>query len=442
MVRRKGVDGLSTAEATAFIGTMEQGTGWFCFPTKRFKTITLHAFWINQLSRQEAALGALLPHVMQRGTTSWPTFQRMEQTLESLYGASFRADVGKMGDKQLLSFHLEIVNGKYLPGHPDTLTQGLEFLYEVLEQPLTDGQSFVPAIVDQEKDLLRRQIQSLINDKGQYALTRLIEQMADGRAFGLRKLGTIDELDRITPQSLFRHYEAVKGHKPFVLFAVGDVDPKTIERFMARYQTRQADMLEPIAPYTQRFHDRTLIERQNVQQGKVNMGYHTGITLTDLRYPALMMYAGILGGFPHSKLFLNVREKASLAYYAYARVDAALGAMLIGAGIEFEDFDPAIQIIGEQLDAMAQGEISEQEWEFTLRAFENDILSEEDNPSQIIARQLEQILMGGGQSGTALIQALHNVTREQVQEVAKAVSLDTIFFLTQAEDVQRQEEAQ
>lgn len=425
---------MSIAEESEFVGEMHHGTGWYCFPTNRFKTITLHAFWINQLSQEEAALGALLPHVMQRGTKKWPTFQIMEQTLESLYGAAFRADVGKIGDKQLLSFHLEIVSGQYLPGHPDTLALGLEFLQEVLDQPLTEGDGFRAPVVEQEKDLLRRQIQALINDKGQYALTRLVEQMADGRPFGLRKLGRAEDIERITPESLLAYYRQVRHTRPFVLFAVGNVDPEAVRKFMSGTQGETAAGIAPIVPYTQRFHNRTLIERQDVRQGKVDIGYHTGITMTDARYPALMMYAGILGGFPHSKLFLNVRERASLAYYAYARLDAAIGSMLVGAGIEFDDFDPAVRIIGEQLDAMAQGDISDQEWEFTLRAFENDILSEEDSASQMIGRQLEHTLMGGGLSGSGLIQALRAVTVDQVTAVAKMVSLDTVFFLTQSED--------
>ncbi len=425
---------MSLRDNSGFVGGVHHGTGWYCFPTDRFKTITLHAFIVNTLSLDEAALGALLPHVMQRATKRWPTFQSMEQTLESLYGASFRADVGKIGDKQLISFHLEIVNGRFLPGHPDTLHQALDFLQEVLDHPLLGEKGFVPDIVEQEKALLERQIQALINDKGQYALNRLMEAMADGRPFGMRKLGRTEELARATPETLLAYYTRVRHHRPFVLFAVGDVDPRAIEAFALSGSEAVREELEPIAPYTQRFHDRTLIERQDIQQGKVNMGYHTGITMTDSRYPALMMYAGILGGFPHSKLFLNVRERASLAYYAYARLDAALGSMIIGAGIEFQDFDAATRIIKEQLAAMAAGDISDQEWDFTMRAFENDILAEEDSPGQIIARQLEHMLLGGGLSGQPLIAALHDLSRRQVAEVAQDVHLDTVFFLTQNAD--------
>jgi predicted Zn-dependent peptidase len=430
------VDDLSvTAKDKGFVGRTQEGTGWYCFTTPRFKTITLHAFIVNELSVEQTVFGAILPHVLQQGTQKWPTFMQMEQTLEELYGASFRAEVGKLADKQLISIHLEIVNGRYLPGKPDTLSLGLEFLQEVIDHPHVQDGAFPEDVVKQEKDLLQRQILGLINDKGQYAVTRLIEAMADGRRFGLRKLGRVEDLDKITPHTLYDYYQKVHSTHPIILFAVGEIDPRSIEKFMQRYRTGQPRKEpENIEPYTPHFHDRLLTERQDIRQGKLNLGYHTGITLKDVRYPALMMYAGILGGFPHSKLFVNVRERASLAYYAYARLDAVLGYMIVGAGIEFEDFEPARDIIRQQVDAMQRGDISEQEWEFTLRAFDNDILSEEDNPSQLIARHLEHVLLGGGLFGEPLQRALHEVTPEQVKEVARNVSLDTVFFLTRKED--------
>ena len=58
-------------------------------------------------------------------------------------------------------------------------------------------------------------------------------------------------------------------------------------------------------------------ERQNLNQGKLSMGFRTKTRYGDDDYYALMVYNGILGGGAHSKLFSNVREKASLAYYAF-----------------------------------------------------------------------------------------------------------------------------
>ncbi len=414
-----------------FVGDFQNGVGWYVYPTKRFKTISLQAFWVNDLNAETAAQGALLPHVLKRGTRRWPNAMAIEKQLETLYGASFRADVGKIADKQLISVSLDVVHGQHLPGTPDTLEAGLDFLEEILNHPLTpSANQFDAEFVEQEKELLRRQIRGLINDKNQYAMHRLLETMAEGRAFGLRKLGRVEDLDAVDPRSLFQYYQTVRERSPFVLLVVGDVDPKIVESYVREGWSHARRPLGTIEPYTPLHKDQEVIEKKPVRQGKVNWGYSTGHTLVSPEYPALMMYAGVLGGFPHSKLFVNVREKASLAYYAYARIDAALGLMVIGAGIEFEDYEATKRIVAEQLEAMRAGDISDQELEYTQEAFRNDILSEEDTPSQLSGRQMEKLLLGGGLTGDPLIAALRAVSISDIRKIAANIALDTTFFLT------------
>lgn len=415
-----------------FQGTFEAGRGWYCYSTERFKTVTVAAYWVNPLRAQAVSRAALVPHVLRRASERWPTTVAVERRLDDLFGAGFRADVGKVGDQQLLSFQFDIAAGRYLPGHPDTLRAGLDFLREMLYRPLRPDGRFAPAIVEQERELMRRRILALVNDKGQYAVTRLLQIMAGDQGFGLYKLGTVDEVEAITGDALWTEYQALSRKRPALWFVVGDVDPEAVARYFEEEKAEAdvRDPLTPIAPYQGGDRARTVIERQPVQQGKLNLGYHTGIRATDPEYPALVMYAGILGGFPHSKLFLNVREKASLAYYAYSRIDAALGLMVIGAGIEFADFDAATRIIHEQVEAMARGDISDDEMAFTVSALENEIRTEEDSPGQLIGRQLEKVLMGGGLSGEAMIQAVRRVTKREIQAVANRVALDATYFLT------------
>nr|WP_207711456.1 pitrilysin family protein [Sulfobacillus harzensis] len=409
--------------------------GSYVYPTKRFKTVTIYAAWIRELAVSDRAQGAILPHMLRRGTRAWPTRRIMEQQLESLYGASFRADVGKLGDKQLLSFHITVVDGQYLPGKPDTVISALDFLSEVIDHPrLVDG-AFPTDAVEQEKVLVKRQISALINDKGQYALSRLIELVADGERFGLKKLGTPAEVDAVTPDQLVTLLTESRESSPFVFLVVGDVDADRIHQHITQRWSRSYRRdVSTIQPYRGQHQGHTVIERQDVRQGKLNLAYRTQITAKDPDYPALVMYSGILGGFSHSKLFINVRERASLAYYAYSRVDPALALMIIGAGIEFRDYEAARRIIEEQVSAMRSGHISQEEMSFTLKAYENEILSEEDGPGQLIGRQLEQILIGGGLSGPEMIRALGQVRPEDIVRVAQRVELDTVYFLTSEEE--------
>ena len=413
-------------------GHFEHGRGWYCYPTKRFKTLSVYAYWLNPLMPGKASQGALVPQILRRASQSWDSTMLVERRLEELYGASFRAEVGKIGDQQLLSFQFDGVNGRFLPGRPDMLAEGLNFVQEMMYRPrMVDGR-FDAEIFAQEKVLLRRQIQALINDKGQYALNRLVEVLADGQRFGINRLGTLEEAEQLTLEGVWQTYAELQKRRPLVWFVVGDVDPEAVQRAFAA-ASEMAEPQESLATMTTfrpRDQARTVIDHQPVQQGKVNLGYATGITAKDPDYPALVMYVGILGGFPHSKLFMNVREKASLAYYAYARLDAVLGLMMVGAGIEFGDFDAALDIIHQQVELMRQGAISDDEMQFTLSGLTNEIRAENDSPGRIVGRQLERLLVGGGPSGPELIQALSKVTKEDVVRVAQQIRLDATYFLT------------
>ena len=415
-----------------FVGEMGAGGGWYCYPTRQFKTLSVQAFWTNPLKPGEASRAAILPHILRRACQKWASTVAIERELEDLYGASLRAEVGKIGDQQLLSFQFDAVHGQFLPDHPDMLELGMDLLREILYRPLIVQGSFDPTIFEQEKEMLDRQIQALINDKGQYAMHRLVANMAGDQGFGLSRLGTLEETRALDVKGLFDHFQMIRDHNPMLWFVVGDVDPDQVARVFEADPAMQVARrpLPSIPRFVSQAQGRVVVERQAIQQGKVNLGYSTEVTMRDEDYPALVMYAGILGGFPHSKLFVHVREEASLAYYAYARLDGVLGLMVIGAGIEFEDYEAAVEIIHQQVERMRQGEVTDEEMDFTLRALINDILAESDSPGQIIGRQVERLLSGGGRTGSSLIEALKAVRREDVVRVAQRVNLDTTYFLT------------
>ena len=164
-------------------------------------------------------------------------------------------------------------------------------------------------------------------------------------------------------------------------------------------------------------------------QGKLNMGCRTGATIRDDDYISLLMYNGILGGFPHSKLFMNVREKASLAYYASSRLESHKGILTIQSGIEIANYRKALDIIQEQLEAMRKGNISERELSQTRATLSNQLRERQDRPYELIDFAYHSILSGRDWTIDRLHKGIGEVTKEDVRRVAEQVQLDTIYFL-------------
>ena len=98
-----------------------------------------------------------------------------------------------------------------------------------------------------------------------------------------------------------------------------------------------------------------------MKQGKLHIAYRTPITFFSEEFPVMQMTNGIFGGFAHSKIFMNVREKESMAYYASSSYSSLYGLIFVLAGIDANLKEKAVKLIDEQLKAMQDGEISDLE---------------------------------------------------------------------------------
>ena len=279
---------------------------------------------------------------------------------------------------------------------------------------------------------LSRAIDSLFNDKSAYSSVRCIEEMCSNEPYARLELGNKDEISSITPQILTQFYrESLLQAKVRVIIS-GDIKPEEArsiceEAFAGiELHTQPSSTTQVDVPVSQ---VRIKHEEQEINQGKLVLGYRTYTDCADEDYPALVMYNGILGAFPHSKLFMNVREKASLAYYCSSSLQPVKGLMLIRSGISLDKYGQALEIIADQLQDIAQGSISKDEFANTKLALINELQEDEDRPARLGRSHIERLVAGAAYSNHDLKESLAQVTREDVIRMAEKVQLDTIYFL-------------
>ena len=384
------------------------------------------------LEKQLAAETALIPAVLERGTGKYPSFRDLKIRLEELYGAELGADVIKKGERQILSFSLEVVNDKFAPGE-NLLRQGLLILRDVISDPFIENGAFKSDYVYQEKEQLAKEIKGLINDKINYALERCIQEMCPAERFGVYRYGSIEELERVSAEGLYEYYRSLLKENPIDIFVVGEVDPKeTFDLIQETFNFPRSG--EPVQfppvevhniPGEVRYHE----ERLPVNQGKLTLGYRTNTSYRDEEYVPLMFYNGILGGFPHSKLFQNVREKASLAYYSFSRLEKHKGIQLIGSGIEVENYQQALEIILEQVELIRKGKITREEMENTRRALISAYKVVGDSPYNLVNFYTDGLVGEREEGIDYFIRKIEGIREDNVVEVAHRVHLDTVYFL-------------
>ncbi len=412
--------------------SLPSGVNLYVYPTEKFKTIVISVYLQQNLKRDLATRTALVPFVLERGTGSWPTSRELVKALENLYGADVITEVFKKGERHVLQLLLEIVNPLFLPGEKDLEKKGVEVLKEVLTNPVVEGSGFKESYVTREKELLKDNIEGLINDKVSYAVERCVQEMCREENYGVYRLGRVEDLEGINQENLYKHYRELLDNAPMDIFVLGKVEPEKMHTLMKEtfdFPRQNSGEIQPTLIYKEVKEPRYVEEKMDVNQGKLTLGYRTNTTVKDEDYYALLFYHGILGAFPHSKLFQNVREKASLAYYASSRLEKNKGIMLIASGIEIKNYDRALDIIKEQVKSIKEGKITDYEFENTRVGLINQLKISEDSPYYIISRHLEGIISGRLQTIPETIEKINKVTVEDVVRVAEKIQLDTIYFL-------------
>ena len=403
--------------------------------TQKYKTNSIILKMKAPLSKETVTLRALLPHVLQSNTKKYPTSTSLRSYLEELYGASLYVNVSKKGEYHIMTFTLEIANEKFLSHSEHLLSNGMELLTEVLLQPNVEQHSFGAKTVDQEKRSLKQRIQSLNDDKMKYSSIRLVEEMCKNEPYGLEVNGIAEDVERITATSLYEYYVHAIETDEIDVYVVGDVDAQQVEDICDQYisLTDRKPQQQPYRSVPEHIEVKEVKEVQDVQQGKLNIGYRTGIIYGDPDYFPLQVFNGIFGGFSHSKLFLQVREKNSLAYYVASRIESHKGLLMVVSGIQSENYGKTLSIINEQMDNMKKGDFTDEVIDQTKAVINNQLLETIDNAVGLVEVLYHNVVSPITVTIDEWLQAVPKVTREEIIAVANKVQLDTIYFLTGTE---------
>jgi len=403
--------------------------------TDKFKTNSVNFFFKDTLSRDSATKNALLPAVIRRGCKSQPTFRDIALKLEELYGASFDCGVTKKGEVHIIQFYAEFLSDRYVPGDTKQFDSVFDLLYEIVNEPVLENGIFRQDYLEVEKDNLKKLIESRVNDKMQYAVERCLEEMCKNEPYGIYDYGYVSDLPDITSNSLYEHYQNMLTNYPLEVYFAGDIDDAGIKRALDKLSKMKRGQMNHIVrgnKAAKRADVANVTEKMNVNQGKLSLGFRTNTPPDSLQYYSLMVFNGILGGGLHSKLFQNVREKASLAYYAFSRLEKFKELMVISSGIEIKNRERAVEIIMEQLDEIKKGNITDYEFNSTIKSIETGMKSLRDSQMQIVDYYLSQNVAGTKDSFDDIIEKCGKVTKEDVVEISKQIRLETIYFLTSA----------
>lgn len=400
--------------------------------SERFKTGCFSFNLLRPLAMADAAPNALLPSILLRGCRSCPDMQSISQRLDELYGASMGTLIRKKGEIQTVGLYTDFLEDRYAEGQP-IFSKTMDFLREILFEPCVEIDGFITDYVNGEALNLANTIDSRMNDKRAWAVSRMLNHMCKGEAYAVPRLGEKDTLSHVTGQNLLSRWKNLLATSPIELFYLGQQSREAVlaavTRLVKDIPRENLLNIPPIASMHPGRPVQYVHEAMDVTQGKLTLGLRTDITVTDPRYPSLMLLNAVYGGGMTSKLFLQIREAQSLCYYANSSVDKFKGIMIVEAGIEFSDYQVALDGILKQLELCKRGQITGEELESARAYLISALKTGKDSPGRLDDYAIGQSIAGITGTMEDLVKSLQTVTMEQIIEAANSLALDTVYFL-------------
>lgn len=390
--------------------------------TKKFKTNVYALYLTIPLTKENVTYNALIPTVLKRGCEKYNNQLEISKKLEEMYDATFGIGITKVGNNEVLKFYLESLNNNYLPNNEDLSKTSIEMLLNIVMKPYLVNGKFDDDYVEQEKENLKKVIESRKDNKDTYATNRLLEEMFKEEPYGLYKFGNIDEIDNITSEKLYEKYKELIKNSEKYLYIVGDVENLNIESYNIDEKEITISKEFPVKISEK---ENIVKEQMDVTQGKLVIGLNT----PNNKQEVIALYNTILGKGANSKLFLNVREKEGLAYSAGSTYLKRNNAIIISTGIEVSKYNKAIEVIKKQLKDMEDGNITEKEMKDAKQFINAGLNLINESSENMIEYRFDKDLYNEEIDIEKYRKEIEEIKKEDIVKVAKQIKIDTIYFL-------------
>lgn len=390
--------------------------------TKKFKTNVYALYLTIPLTKENVTYNALIPTVLKRGCEKYNNQLEISKKLEEMYDATFGIGIAKVGNNEVLKFYIESLNNNYLPNNEDLSKTSIEMLINIVMKPYLINGKFDEDYVSQEKENLKKVIESRKDNKDTYATNRLLEEMFKEEPYGLYKFGNIEEIDNITSEKLYEKYKELIKNAEKHLYIVGDVEKLNIQEY---HIDEEEIKITKEFPIKEQLKEKIVKEQMDITQGKLVIGLNTPNENREI----IALYNTILGKGANSKLFLNVREKEGLAYSAGSTYLKRNNAIIISTGIEVSKYNKAVEVIKKQLKDMQEGNITEKEIKDAKQFINAGLNLINESSENMIEYTFDKELYNEEMDIEKYRKSIEKITKEDIVEIAKQINIDTIYFL-------------
>ncbi|MEG1887253.1 MAG: insulinase family protein [Oscillospiraceae bacterium] len=398
---------------------------------ERFKTTLISISFFMPLNEEFAPLGALISKLMTAQSERYKNLREINAGLDMLYGAVLSSSIEKTGDKQEIRFAISTLSSDYVSEQNDTLLSSAEFLCELIFSKHINRTEYSNDVIELQKRILAEEIEAQINDKRQYARIKAENIMCEGEPFGLSELSSAEKIFGICNSDIMDAIEKLFKTSFVNINVIGKTDPTEVFALFSSYFSKIERCYKslPQEIVKKAGEKKTVVEEMAVSQGKLVIGFRTDEVGEDIDSAAALVMCDLFGGGPYSKLFKNVREKLSLCYYCAARPVRKKGLIFVESGVEKANTQKAESEILNQFEMLKNGDFSDEELEFSLKALCDRVGSVSDDLLSIDRWYAVRCFEERTTSPDEYLKELKKVDRDAVVLSANTFNQDTVYII-------------
>ncbi|KJQ57659.1 EF-P 5-aminopentanol modification-associated protein YfmF [Streptococcus cristatus] len=399
--------------------------------SEKFKTNKIKVRFSAPMSEKTIAGRVLTASMLETSNALYPTSQAFREKLANLYGANYSTSLSRRGLVHYLDINLSFVRDQFLSRKNMLADEILDFLKASLFFPLSNGQAFDTKTFEIEKRNVLTDLEAEIENHFYHAHRELNNLFYDLPEMRIPRVATIELVEKETAETSFAAFQQMLNQDQIDFFFIGDFNEIAVREKIQEFQFSEREQPLQLS-YQQNYSNitREKLEQRDVHQSIVELAYHFSSQYGDRNHLPLIVLNGLLGGFAHSKLFVNVREKESLAYTISSSFDIFSGLMRIYAGIDRANRTKTIALINRQILDLKRGHFTDEELEQTKNMLKNSILLAQDRQNTLIERAYMSSVLGKKfLSLEAWLKALENVSKADLIEAAQQLKLQAIYFM-------------
>lgn len=402
----------------------------YTIKTAKFKTCHLEIIFKNRVTRDTITINNLLGDYLSYTSKKYNKRKKVIEKLEDLYDASFYEASTRVGQMVFLDFIMDFLDPKYCD--KKHLEEALKFPFEFVFNPNFTAGEADTKIFNIVKNLLRTSILSSNDNPTTYAFKEAFKTLDKDNPASFDYPGTIAELDQITKEDLYNYYQKFLKEFACDIYFIGNTDMDTVAAHINEYYQNNyiASLKEEYTVQNKPI--KKIINKEAIgpyEQSSLIMLYQTdNLSLREKNY--VMSYFNSLFGYGsiNNKLSQYLREENGMCYQTYSLFQKQDNLLIVYAGIDYENKDACVKLVGKALKEMQQGKFTDEEIMATKKTLVNQINTSMDNQTSILDNYLFHNLIDSPLLSERL-KEITTVTKEEIVTLANKIKLNTIYLL-------------